>query len=73
MVMPEKDGIEVLNEILATGIPSKIVLMSGYGGAYLKLAEGVAKLYQVDGISILQKPFRRDQLVSLLGEFAAAV
>ena len=29
MIMPEKDGIDVLNEILLTGIPVKVVLTSG--------------------------------------------
>jgi two-component system, OmpR family, response regulator MtrA len=29
MIMPEKDGIDVLNEILLTGLPIKIVLTSG--------------------------------------------
>ena len=30
MIMPEKDGIDVLNEILLTGIPVKVVLTSGF-------------------------------------------
>ena len=45
MIMPEKDGIDVLNEILLTGIPVKVVLTSGYSDSYLRLAEGVAKFH----------------------------
>jgi two-component system, OmpR family, response regulator MtrA len=30
MIMPEKDGIDVLNEILLTGIPVKVVVTSGF-------------------------------------------
>ena len=30
MIMPEKDGIDVLNEVLLTGIPVKVVLTSGF-------------------------------------------
>jgi two-component system response regulator MtrA len=68
MIMPEKDGIDVLNEVLLTGIPSKIVLTSGYSDAYLRLAEGVAKFHESGQVSILRKPFRRADLVNLLTE-----
>ena len=40
MIMPEKDGIDVLNEILLTGIPANIVLTSGYSDAYLRVCPG---------------------------------
>jgi CheY-like chemotaxis protein len=70
MIMPEKDGIDVLNEILLTGIPSKIVLTSGYSDAYLRLAEGVAKFHESGQVSILKKPFRRAELIALLTELA---
>jgi CheY-like chemotaxis protein len=71
MIMPEKDGIEVLNEILLTGIPAKIVLTSGYSEAYLRLAEGVAKFYDSGTVSVLKKPFRRAELVRLLSDLCA--
>jgi CheY-like chemotaxis protein len=70
MIMPEKDGIDVLNEILLTGISSRIVLTSGFSNAYLRLAEGVAKFHDSDQVSILKKPFRRDDLIAVLKEVA---
>lgn len=70
MIMPEKDGIDVLNEILLTGIPANIVLTSGYSEAYLRLAEGVAKFYDSSTVSVLKKPFRRAELVRLLTELS---
>jgi len=70
MIMPEKDGIDVLNEILLTGIPSRIVLTSGFSSAYLRLAEGVAKFHDSDQVSVLKKPFRREELVAVLKEVA---
>ncbi len=73
MIMPEKDGIDVLNEVLLTGIPSKIILTSGYSDAYLRLAEGVAKFHESGHISILKKPFRRDELIGLLTHLTEAV
>src|ERR1700757_5066847 len=45
MIMPEKDGIDVLNEILLTGTTVKVILTSGHGGSYLQLARGVAKFH----------------------------
>ena len=71
MIMPEKDGIDVLNEILLTGIPVKVVLTSGFGESYLRLAEGVAKFHDNPNVSILRKPFRRDELTKLLTDLTA--
>ena len=72
MIMPEKDGIDVLNEILLTGIPSRIVLTSGYSDAYLRLGEGVAKFHDSGKVSLLKKPFRRAELVDLLTQLSEA-
>jgi DNA-binding NtrC family response regulator len=71
MIMPEKDGIDVLNEILLTGIPVKVVLTSGFGESYLRLAEGVAKFHDNQNVSILRKPFRREELMKLLADLTA--
>jgi CheY-like chemotaxis protein len=70
MIMPEKDGIDVLNEILLTGVPARIVLTSGFSNAYLRLAEGVAKFHDSDKVSVLKKPFRREDLIAVLKEIA---
>jgi two-component system response regulator YcbB len=71
MIMPEKDGIDVLNEILLTGHPVKIVLTSGFSESYLRLAEGVAKFHENPNVSILRKPFRREELIKLLTELTS--
>ncbi len=71
MIMPEKDGIDVLNEILLTGIPVKVVLTSGFSESYLRLAGGVARFHEHPNVSILRKPFRRDELTNLLRELTA--
>ncbi len=34
MILPEKDRIDVLNEVLLTGIPVKVVLTSGFSDSY---------------------------------------
>lgn len=68
MIMPEKDGIDVLNEVLLTGLPVKVVLTSGFSESYLRLAEGVAKFHDHPNVSVLRKPFRREELMTLLRE-----
>lgn len=66
MIMPEKDGIDVLNEMLAAGIPARFIVMSGYGDAYVRLAQGVAAFHGTAELPVLRKPFRRDDLEALL-------
>jgi DNA-binding NtrC family response regulator len=66
MIMPDRDGIDVLNEIMLTGIPTRIVLTTGHGKAYLRLAEGVAQFHGGERLHFLEKPFRRAELVELL-------
>jgi hypothetical protein len=51
---------------MLTGIPTQVVLTSGYSEAYLRLAEGVAKLHGHERFHFLKKPFRRIELVELL-------
>jgi CheY-like chemotaxis protein len=65
--MPEKDGIELLNEILLTGIATRVVLTSGRNGdEMLEIAQEAMRLHSMAAAPVLPKPFRRDQLVEVL-------
>jgi CheY-like chemotaxis protein len=66
MIMPEKDGIDVLNEILLTGLPARIIVTSGLSIGYLRLAEGLARFHASHDIAVLRKPFRQYELIALL-------
>lgn len=66
MIMPGTDGLDVLHEMLLIGLPTKFILMSGYGVSYMRLARGVAAFYGVEQPAVLTKPFRRMALVDLL-------
>ncbi len=66
MIMPEKDGIDVLDERLLTGQPARLIVMSGYGDAYPRLAQGVATFHGSKPVVVLRKPFRREELETLL-------
>jgi two-component system, OmpR family, response regulator MtrA len=68
MIMPEKDGVDVLHEILLTGIDTAIIVTSGFTASYSQLAAGVAKFHDKGPVRMLRKPFRRDQLIALLRE-----
>ena len=73
MIMPEKDGIDVLNEILLTGIAAHILLTSGFSDNYLRLAEALAKFHDNASCSVLRKPFRRNELVAELNRHMAVL
>ena len=64
--MPEKDGIDLLNEILLTGIPTRVVLTSGNGGDLLAVAQDTMRFHGLAGGRVLAKPFRRAALVEVL-------
>jgi len=66
MFMPEKDGVELLNEILLTGIPTRLVLTSGNGGDLLPVAQDTMRFHGLPEAEYLAKPFRRDALVEVL-------
>jgi DNA-binding NtrC family response regulator len=66
MIMPEKDGIDLLDEMMLTGLPAKFIIMSGYGDAYLRLAQGVAAFHGAAQLAVLRKPFRREELEACL-------
>jgi CheY-like chemotaxis protein len=64
--MPELDGIDVLHEILLTGIPTRIILTSGGGEELLSVAREAALFHDVEDIIVLMKPFRRTELLASL-------
>jgi CheY-like chemotaxis protein len=64
--MPEQDGIDVLNEILLTGIPTCVVLTTGDGDELLRLAQDAIRFHGLPEAPVLQKPFRRAELVEVL-------
>ena len=68
MMMPEKDGIDVLEEILRTDIDTKFILTSGYGDEFLRMGERIVRGTRDAPVSFLKKPFRREALVAALTE-----
>jgi CheY-like chemotaxis protein len=71
MCMPEKDGIELLHEILLAELPVKIVVTSGHGEGLLQLARDVATFHASPEVASLRKPFRRAEFVEVLTRLSA--
>lgn len=70
MIMPEMDGIDVLHQIFLTNEPAHFILTSGYGNAYLRFGAAVAEFHERTEVSVLKKPFRREELLAALGQVA---
>ncbi len=66
LMMPNVDGIDVLNQVLAAGTGARLVVMSGYGKSYLQLGKAVAVFHDHPDVTTLAKPFRRADLIELL-------
>lgn len=66
MVMPEEDGLDLLDELLLTGIPTRFVLICEFGRAYIRLAERIAQFHRAEIAAVVHKPFRRGDLARTL-------
>ena len=64
--MSGKDGIAALQQMIGSAVPAKLIVVSGYSGAYLRLAQGVAKFHGLPPLAILLKPFRQEDLIAQL-------
>ena len=71
MCMPEKNGLDVPNEILLAEIPVKILVTSGHGQGLLRVAEEVARFHASPDVASVCKPFRRTELVDVLTRLMA--
>jgi CheY-like chemotaxis protein len=72
IIMPGKDGIDVLNDILNTGIPTQIVLTTGVSEGYLRLGQAIARFHGIESFRVLKKPFRHNELTELLTKIGDA-
>src|ERR1700744_367902 len=66
LMMPDVDGIDVLNQVLAAGTGARLGGMSGYGKSYLQLGKAGVVSHDPPNTTPLPKPFRRADLIELL-------
>jgi CheY-like chemotaxis protein len=69
--MPEVDGIDVLHQILLTGMATRIILTSGAGEELLDVGREAVRFHGAGEAAVLAKPFRRAELVDVLTRLLA--
>lgn len=67
LVMPDVDGIEIIQSLAGTGWQGSIVITSGYDGKYIEVAKTLAKAKGLQLAGILKKPFEITELIDMLG------
>ena len=72
IVMPEMDGNELLQWLARQESSPPIVLISGYGGAYLSVAEELGEAKGAVIVGSLLKPINLVDLTSILQEIYSA-
>lgn len=72
LVMPDMDGVELLLWLSERKCTAAIILMSGYDGQYLKMAEHLGGAKGDDIIGTLTKPFEIAELEAKLAEALAS-
>lgn len=66
VVMPDKDGVEVIGELAQVGFAGKLMIMSGYNGEFLTQTSRLAKAHGLDVVGVLPKPIVIDDLRAMM-------
>lgn len=70
VMMPERDGLEVITELKKSHPALRIIAMSG-GGAVMHTADCLRVAKRLGADAVLSKPFNRAQLMKVLQEAVA--
>ncbi|HKP26781.1 MAG TPA: response regulator [Dongiaceae bacterium] len=68
IVMPGRDGMEIVGQLGMQGYTGQIVLMTGSNPLYLQMTSSVAWARGLGLVGMLIKPFRKKQVADLLTE-----
>ena len=66
IIMPERDGLELLGALQQCGYSGPLIMMSGADPIYLNMAAASAKARGLHLAATLTKPFRKHQLQGVL-------
>ncbi|KOR32735.1 hypothetical protein TI05_05370 [Achromatium sp. WMS3] len=66
VVMPETDGIELIQQLAQANYQNKIIVMTGYNPNYVDFAKDIGENFGHMSISTLTKPFTRDKFFAIL-------
>ena len=56
VVMPDRDGIEIIGWLAATGCEGRIFIISGYSSSYAKAAKEIGASQGLRSLTTLKKP-----------------
>jgi len=70
--MPDKDGIEFINDLAALNCQAAVILISGKDASLLHGAEKLAQRKGLNLIATLQKPIDFDEFEDLIGNCIAS-
>lgn len=70
ILMPEKDGLEVLQFLKESKCQAHIVILSGSSDAYRKIAERLGTANGLNIVGNLSKPFRINELRMILTQIS---
>ncbi len=62
VVMPDTDGLELLKFLAENGCTRPVLMMSGYAGTYLPVAEKLGEAFGLPRVRALEKPIRLNDL-----------
>ena len=68
LMMPDTDGIELIRHLAKQNCPAQLILISGFDSGVLHSAQKLAQELGLNYSGSLNKPFRFDQLFSLLSD-----
>jgi CheY-like chemotaxis protein len=68
ILMPDEDGLELMQWLVKNGCRARIIICSGYGSAYANMAKALGEHQSNLQISILAKPVRLKELRACLAE-----
>lgn len=66
IAMPGRDGLELIGHLAASNFPGKVVVMSGSDKSYIQMSSTIAKARGLNVAGTLEKPFRRQTILTLL-------
>lgn len=71
LVMPDVEGIELLQYLASQGCRSRVFIVSGYSPEYPRLAKAVACSRGMTNVEALAKPLKANQLRAALASLSA--
>ena len=68
LVMPEMDGVEVIEQLAALSVRAQLIVISGVGSRVLDAAARSAAHHGLEIIGVLSKPFKPNELRELVSK-----